>query len=375
MRSTLSRTGEATYDAIESLAHEGLGAQAFLEGVHERLDRAVPSDGVFIAAADPDSGLAMGAGVATVPHEICAPFWEHEFLVPDYSKFADLASGPRHAADLHAETGGRPERSARWRAFSKLVGSDGELRASFTVDGSSWGMAALYRCQGASRYSPDEVDFVERLAPVIARGLRFAMTSTSAAPAVDRGPGMAILDREGNLISLTGEAELWIDELATASFPRPSMARGYELPFEISALASVARARAGGEGQPPRMRMRTDAGVWLLAHASVLRGTDEHVALVIEPAKASEIAPLIIEAYGLTPRELEVTRMIARGLKTSEMAAELFLSAHTIRDHVKAIFEKVGVSSRGELVATIFADHYHPTLDAALLGPTSPATA
>jgi hypothetical protein len=32
-----------------------------------------------------------------------------------------------------------------------------------------------------------------------------------------------------------------------------------------------------------------------------------------------------------------------------------------VRDYVKAIFEKVGVSSRGELVAKLFAEHYAPT--------------
>jgi DNA-binding NarL/FixJ family response regulator len=42
------------------------------------------------------------------------------------------------------------------------------------------------------------------------------------------------------------------------------------------------------------------------------------------------------------------------------MAEELVLSAHTVRDHVKAIFQKVGVSSRGELVAKLFAEHYEP---------------
>jgi DNA-binding CsgD family transcriptional regulator len=71
--------------------------------------------------------------------------------------------------------------------------------------------------------------------------------------------------------------------------------------------------------------------------------------VVIEPAKGGDVAPLIVEAYGLTQRELDVTRAIARGLGTAEMASHLFISQHTVRDHVKSVFEKVGVSSRGEL--------------------------
>ena len=59
-------------------------------------------------------------------------------------------------------------------------------------------------------------------------------------------------------------------------------------------------------------------------------------------------------------------RAIARGSSTPEIAAELFLSAHTVRDYIKAVFDKVGVSSRGELVAKLFAEHYadpfHETL-------------
>jgi DNA-binding CsgD family transcriptional regulator len=69
-----------------------------------------------------------------------------------------------------------------------------------------------------------------------------------------------------------------------------------------------------------------------------------------------------VEAYGLTQRELDVTRAIARGLGTAEMAKHLFISQHTVRDHVKSVFEKTGVSSRGELVAKVFADHYSPIL-------------
>jgi DNA-binding CsgD family transcriptional regulator len=60
------------------------------------------------------------------------------------------------------------------------------------------------------------------------------------------------------------------------------------------------------------------------------------------------------------PRELQVAQEIARGLPTAEIAARLVISPHTVRDHVKAIFEKTAVSSRGELVGRLFAEHYWP---------------
>ena len=76
---------------------------------------------------------------------------------------------------------------------------------------------------------------------------------------------------------------------------------------------------------------------------------------MIEPAKSSELAPIIIEAYSLTRRERDVVGARRHaGDSTSEIAAALFLSPHTVRDHIKTVFEKVGVSSRAELVAKLY---------------------
>jgi DNA-binding NarL/FixJ family response regulator len=73
-----------------------------------------------------------------------------------------------------------------------------------------------------------------------------------------------------------------------------------------------------------------------------------------------------VDAYELTPREVDVTRALARGLTTNEIAGELHLSRYTVQDHLKSVYEKAGVSSRGELVAKMFADHHHDRLAGAI---------
>jgi DNA-binding CsgD family transcriptional regulator len=64
----------------------------------------------------------------------------------------------------------------------------------------------------------------------------------------------------------------------------------------------------------------------------------------------------------LTKREGEITRLVLRGLSTAEVSGELYITPNTVRDHFKAIFDKVGVRSRRELVGQVFAQHYQPRM-------------
>lgn len=129
---------------------------------------------------------------------------------------------------------------------------------------------------------------------------------------------------------MNDDAHAWLEELFGDLAGRSAF--GVRLPLVVVSTLMHARARAGGD---------------IVA-----------TILVIEPAKAAEIAPIITEAYELSLRERQITLLIARGCPTADMAARLHLSAHTVRDYVKAVFEKVGVSSRDELVAKLFAEHY-----------------
>src|SRR5919198_547248 len=75
------------------------------------------------------------------------------------------------------------------------------------------------------------------------------------------------------------------------------------------------------------------------------------VAVTIEEAPAPEVLPLITRTQQLTAREAELVRHVTRGLSTSALAAQLHISEHTVQDHLKSVFDKVGVRSRREPVA------------------------
>jgi DNA-binding CsgD family transcriptional regulator len=371
MSSSASKDLARAARRIDDLAAQRLPAQPLLEGVAETLRSAISADALVLAATDPDTLLGLGAGVVhDMPQSVCGPFWEYEFEVPDFNKFSDLVHGPRQVADLHAATGGRPERSARWRELRTLLGADAELRATFNAGGRGWGLLHVNRAGTARGFADEEIAFVETIAPVVGRALRQSLISHPAAAACGRGPGMAIVDADNRLVSATPEAVAWFEDLeSTYRLPDPVL--GMDVPNEVTVAAREARARAaaGVVRGATRTRLRTRSGLWLLIHASGLRGADgtvADVAVVIEPAKASEVAPLIVEAYELTPREVDVTRALARGLTTNEIAGELFLSRYTVQDHLKSVYEKAGVSSRGELVAKMFADHYHDGLASAI---------
>jgi DNA-binding CsgD family transcriptional regulator len=108
-------------------------------------------------------------------------------------------------------------------------------------------------------------------------------------------------------------------------------------------------------------RLRTRAGRWVLVRGSTLgQGADARTAVILEAAQAPELAPLIADFYGLTASERAVTQLVAQGHPTSEIATRLYVSPYTVQDHLKAVFEKVGVGTRGELVARLFFEHYAP---------------
>jgi DNA-binding CsgD family transcriptional regulator len=343
------------------------GVSEIFAAASVRLRRAIPFDAAVWLASDPATGLP------TAPTRIenlsqfgigpCLRNWELEFAIEDVNQWRTLARAEAPAGALRLATDDRPARSPRYRDLLEPCGFDDELRVVLRADGVPWALVALFRADDKPGFGTHETALVAALSEPLATAIR--ERSRAPAPSSEsvgvRGPGLLLFSGEGELLSGNDDALAWLDELADAA---PHDRFAFPLPMVV--VGTLMRARAIAEERDhgsARARIRSRTGRWLVCHASCLRDKDGAIgdtALVIEPAAAAEIAPLITEAYELSRRERQITQLITRGVATAEIAVRLHLSRHTVRDYIKAIFEKVGVSSRGELVATLFAEHYAP---------------
>ena len=233
----------------------------------------------------PETTLSIGAGIVQdLPDDQCQPTWDHEFLVPDYLKFADIARSGRPVADMHDATGGRPERSPRWREYSAATGFRAEVRAAFTVDGATWGIGQFNRLGDAPRFTDDEKAWLERVAPLIARGA--APGAAGRARGGPRGP------RPGHGAAGPPTARVCRPRARPrpgSSEIDPAAASGEARLDAARSRRRVRRPRPRGdedEAAVPRARVRTRTRrLAARCTRSLLEGTDQ-LALIIEPAKA-----------------------------------------------------------------------------------------
>jgi DNA-binding CsgD family transcriptional regulator len=346
------------------LCHRGLDVAGFFREAGNVLRDVAPFDGCCWFTLDPATLLPTShIAQSSIRPEDVPRLARNEYEEDDVNKFAELAHRPEPAATLRQATGGRPERSVRYREILTPNGFENELRVTFVHERAPWGGAAMYRTPDRSDFTPEQTVFLAAIAPYVAEGIRrailIAAIPTEASP---DGPGLLLVRPDNSVEAVTPAAQRWLTEMVIVQ-ERPLEE---QLPNVVHAVVSRARLLAhGGEasGGVARTRVRTVSGRWLVLHGSVLGDPAEgRAAVIIEPARPPEIAPLIVEAYGLSERERDVVQLVLHGMSTGEIAKTLFLSPYTVQDHLKAIFEKVGVHTRRELVAQVFFQHYAPRL-------------
>jgi len=351
------------------LLHRGSDVRDFSLGAARILARAVPFDGVCVVTMDPATLLPTGEVIENgLPEAARVRIAEIEIGGDDFNTFNALRTSGALAGSLSEATGGDINRSLRHRELRRPNGFGDELRVALVGDSATWGGLTLLRGSDREVFTPADTSLVASLSRYIAEGLRRAMLFAAlSAERLDGSAGLVLLAPDNSITRADAAAEHWLAELREGG-------RGELLPSVVTTVAS--RARSIGNRQAvataaiARARVLTESGIWLLVRGSTLGDDDDaQTAVILEPAQPHELAPLIAAAYGLTERERAVTQLVAQGLPTNAIADRLHISAWTVQDHLKTIFEKVGAGSRGQLVARMFFEHYAPRLtDGATVG-------
>lgn len=353
-------------DRVERICRSATDPLALYRDVVPVIGRAVPSDLWCGLLLDPATVMNTGGyHDEGLPLEVLPRLLELEVGGHDVNQLITLARDRTGVSTLHRRTRGRPESSARYRDVMVPSGMGPELRAVLRDRGRPWGAFAFFRAAGAPDFSEAEIELVAALAPDIAAAVRRTLlVSEIAHRDAEEGPGMAVLRVDGSQVEVelaSRAARVLLDQM-------PDTRLG-EVPVGIVMLVSRLIA-AGGRRQAARVRLRT--GRWMSVQVDVLEraGTDgperawadgpERLSLVIEPVAPYELAEVIADAYGLTAREREVTRLVVAGHSNPEVAAALSISLTTVQDHLKKVFAKLGVRSRHELTARMFFDQYLP---------------
>jgi DNA-binding CsgD family transcriptional regulator len=341
---------------FERLANAPLDLATLPDQLLEALARVVPFDAFCWGAVDPASLLPTRATGTTIPCTTSL-IWEVNELVARGVVPRDIcprARSGRYVARLSEVVDAQSEHSPVYERVLAPNGLEHQLRAALVVDGTHWGLLHIERRQ--PDFTSSEVALIDALVPHLANAFRrwiLADPNHAAGTATPVMPGVIVLDQDNEVDSISPEAEHWLAECGFADLKIP--------PPAIAAVVGAARARADHSHNEiiPSARVRLPTGTWLHVRATHLTRPDRkpRTAIVLERASPDQVAPLIARAHQLSQRETQIALLVLRGLNTSEIASKLFISPYTVQDHLKSIFEKVGVRSRRELATDIFESH------------------
>jgi DNA-binding CsgD family transcriptional regulator len=339
---------------LERLATSGLDVAAFQTEAIRRLRSLITIDAAFFATVDPETLLFTSARSEEPLVEAASLFLDNEFGRDDVNKFASLASSADPVLSLDAATRGHRAGSARFREVMAPLGLGDELRVALMSRGRCWGVLCLHRAAAASGFANDEIGLVRQVARLLADGIRQGITVAAASRddlVPPDGSGVIVLGSELSVVSINAPAESWLDEIV-GEWPGT-----FDVPLPV--IAAAARVLAQDLEDPVEScvaRLPSKRGGWISVQASRLRGGgQDQVVVLLQQATMLEVSSMVLAAHGLTAAQHRVTALVLQGRSTAEIIATLNISANTLQEHLRAVFDRFGVGSRRELVAALMA--------------------
>jgi DNA-binding CsgD family transcriptional regulator len=341
-------------ERLERLASsEDQDVTSLRRAVIGELKRAIGFERWCAPLVDPDT-LISHTGVAETDHIAELPRLQlHDASLSEPNNGVELARNRERVGVLSAVTGGDLARSQRWRESLERFGTGDELRVVAADERGCWARFDLWRDRDDRPFDAEDARLVRDASRILGRAVRRATVGlrqvASAAPIES---GVLLVGADFRPRGATPPIHAWFRALNPAGMPYPN-----GIPSLVwSALGRLVSVERGEDPERPvRLRTRAADGRWAVVEGARLDDAERTIAITVRAASVDEILGLVCRAYGLSSRECELVSFVAQGKEKRAIAEQMLISRYTVQDHLKSIFEKLGVHSRLELVTQLLA--------------------
>ena len=319
----------------------------------EDLRRRVPFRAHVWALVDPETDVAT-APLAAVPDPLMVqlPGVVRRRYLTTVNRW-DRMNTP--VASLHQATDGDLAKSLLHREVLGPAGIGDIASIVFRDRFGVWAFLDLWRFDADAPFTDSELDILAEDVATITAALRRcqARSFDSRSPTPERpGPAVLFLSSELEVLGQTPETDGYLRALLPTSVDRRPVPAG-----AYNVAAALLAQEAGIHPYPPVARAHLAGGPWLTFRAarveSEVPAAERDIAVTIELTSPAERRTLYARSHGLTARETELLERLSLGADTRTLAHGLYLSEHTVQDHLKSIFEKTNTRNRRTLLSRI----------------------
>jgi DNA-binding CsgD family transcriptional regulator len=307
----------AAREAVAALCEHGLDPAELLREVESRMRPIVPHDTGAWWTTDPETLLPTVLG-ANEPPSHSGPL----FSPADYDVFDRLDRASRDAA-LEPDT----------------------LHVLSRSGHATWAAGRFTRASDLPRFTKEESVYLAAIGRYVGAAVREYLSEAPWRDGPSRVPGVFVVSADERIEDATPEAEEWLSRLEARE---PGV-----LPAPLRGLVRQNRARRVGDPstRPSKVRIRMPGGDWVIARATGFTVDETRSAVLVRAATRADMKAVTLALHSLTVRERQISELLVAGVDPRDIGAQLNISIHTVRGYVKAVFVKLGVSSRGELTA------------------------